>query len=201
MELQIQGGSGSVKVSDETFGQEFRESLVHQVVTACLAGTRAGNVRQKNRTEVRGGGTKPWRQKGTGRARSGTIRSPIWRGGGKAFAARPRNYTQKINRKMYRGAMRSILSELVRQDRLVTVDSIGVDAPKTRELPAKLKELGADNALIVSDAADDNLYLAARNIPHVAVCDVAGADPVSLVGFEKVVITANALKQLEERLA
>jgi large subunit ribosomal protein L4 len=201
MELQIQGGSGSVKVSEETFGQEFRESLVHQVVTACMAGARAGNVRQKNRTEVRGGGTKPWRQKGTGRARSGTIRSPIWRGGGKAFAARPRDYTQKINRKMYRGAMRSILSELVRQDRLVTVDSIGVDAPKTRELLAKLKALGAENALIVSDAADDNLYLAARNIPHVAVCDAAGADPVSLVGFEKVVITANALKQLEERLA
>ena len=201
MELQIQGGSGSVQVSEETFGQDFRESLVHQVVTACMAGTRAGTVRQKNRTEVAGGGTKPWRQKGTGRARAGTIRSPIWRGGGKAFAARPRDYTQKINRKMYRGAMRSILSELVRQDRLVAVDSISVDAPKTRDLVAKLKDLGVDNALIISDAADDNLYLAARNIPHVAVCDAAAADPVSLVGFEKVVITANALKQLEERLA
>jgi large subunit ribosomal protein L4 len=201
MELQIQGGSGSVQVSDETFGQEFRESLVHQVVTACMAGTRAGTVRQKNRSEVRGGGTKPWRQKGTGRARSGTIRSPLWRTGGRAFAARPRDYTQKINRKMYRGAMRSILSELVRQDRLVTVESIAVDAPRTRELLAKLKALGADNALIVSDVADDNLYLAARNIPHVAVCDAAGADPVSLVGFDKVIITANALKQLEERLA
>ena len=201
MELQIQGGSGSVKVSDETFGQDFRESLVHQVVTACMAGTRAGTVRQKNRTEVRGGGTKPWRQKGTGRARSGTIRSPLWRSGGRAFAARPRDYTQKINRKMYRGAMRSILSELVRQDRLVAVESIAVDAPKTRDLVAKLKELGADNALIVSDMPDDNLFLAARNLPHVAVCDAAGADPVSLVGFDKVVITANALKQLEERLA
>jgi large subunit ribosomal protein L4 len=201
MELQIQGGSGSVQVSDETFGQEFRESLVHQVVTACMAGTRAGTVRQKNRSEVRGGGTKPWRQKGTGRARSGTIRSPLWRTGGRAFAARPRDYTQKINRKMYRGAMRSILSELVRQDRLVTVESIAVDAPRTRDLLAKLKALGADNALIVSDVADDNLYLAARNIPHVAVCDAAGADPVSLVGFDKVIITANALKQLEERLA
>ena len=200
MELQIQGGSGSVQVSDETFGQEFRESLVHQVVTACMAGTRAGTVRQKNRSEVRGGGTKPWRQKGTGRARSGTIRSPLWRTGGRAFAARPRDYTQKINRKMYRGAMRSILSELVRQDRLVTVESIAVDAPRTRDLLAKLKALGADNALIVSDVADDNLYLAARNIPHVAVCDAAGADPVSLVGFDKVIITANALKQLEERL-
>ena len=201
MELQIQGGSGSVQVSDETFGQEFRESLVHQVVTACMAGTRAGTVRQKNRSEVRGGGTKPWRQKGTGRARSGTIRSPLWRTGGRAFAARPRDYTQKINRKMYRGAMRSILSELVRQDRLVTVESIAVDAPRTRDLLAKLKALGADNALIVSDVADDNLYLAARNIPHVAVCDAAGADPVSLVGFDKIIITANALKQLEERLA
>jgi large subunit ribosomal protein L4 len=201
MELQIQGGSGSVQVSDETFGQDFRESLVHQVVTACMAGTRAGTVRQKNRTEVSGGGTKPWRQKGTGRARSGTIRSPLWRTGGKAFAARPRDYTQKINRKMYRGAMRSILSELVRQDRLIAVDSIAVDAPKTRELVAKLKALGADNALIISDAADDNLYLAARNIPQVAICDAASADPVSLVGFEKVVVTANALKQLEERLA
>ena len=201
MELQIQGGSGSVQVSDETFGQEFRESLVHQVVTACMAGTRAGTVRQKNRSEVRGGGTKPWRQKGTGRARSGPIRSPLGRTGGRAFAARPRDYTQKINRKMYRGAMRSILSELVRQDRLVTVESIAVDAPRTRDLLAKLKALGADNALIVSDVADDNLYLAARNIPHVAVCDAAGADPVSLVGFDKVIITANALKQLEERLA
>ena len=201
MELQIQGGSGSVQVSDETFGQEFRDSLVHQVVTACMAGTRAGTVRQKNRSEVRGGGTKPWRQKGTGRARSGTIRSPLWRTGGRAFAARPRDYTQKINRKMYRGAMRSILSELVRQDRLVTVESIAVDAPRTRDLLAKLKALGADNALIVSDVADDNLYLAARNIPHVAVCDAAGADPVSLVGFDKIIITANALKQLEERLA
>jgi len=201
MELQIQGGSGSVQVSDETFGQDFRESLVHQVVTACMAGTRAGTVRQKNRTEVSGGGAKPWRQKGTGRARSGTIRSPLWRTGGNAFAARPRDYTQKINRKMYRGAMRSILSELVRQDRLIAVDSIGVDAPKTRDLVAKLKALGADNALIISDAADDNLYLAARNIPQVAVCDAASADPVSLVGFEKVIVTANALKQLEERLA
>ena len=150
MELQIQGGSGSVQVSDETFGQDFRESLVHQVVTACMAGTRAGTVRQKNRTEVSGGGAKPWRQKGTGRARSGTIRSPLWRTGGNAFAARPRDYTQKINRKMYRGAMRSILSELVRQDRLIAVDSIGVDAPKTRDLVAKLKALGADNALIIS---------------------------------------------------
>ena len=201
MELQIQGGSGSVKVSEETFGQEFRESLVHQVVTACMAGARAGNVRQKNRTEVRGGGTKPWRQKGTGRARAGTLSSPIWRGGGRAFAARPRDYTQKINRKMYRGAMRSILSELVRQDRLVAVKSFAVDAPKTRELAGKLAEMGLDNVLIVSDDPDDNLYLAARNLPQVAVCDAAGADPVSLIGFDKVLVTTAALKLLEERLA
>jgi large subunit ribosomal protein L4 len=201
MELQIQGGSGSVQVSDETFGQDFREALVHQVVTACMAGTRAGTVKQKNRTEVAGGGAKPWRQKGTGRARSGTIRSPLWRTGGRAFAARPRDYTQKINRKMYRGAMRSILSELVRQDRLIAVDSFGVDGPKTRQLVEKLKGLGVDNALIITEAADDNLYLAARNIPHIAVCDPAAADPVSLVGFDRIVVTANALKQLEERLA
>lgn len=199
MEMQLQG-SGSVQLSDETFGQAFREALVHQVVTACLAGARAGTVGQKTRSEVRGGGAKPWRQKGTGRARSGTIRSPIFRGGGKVFAARPRDYSQKINRKMYRAAMRSILSELVRQDRLIAVDAFGVAAPKTRELAAKLGELGLDNVLIVTEEPDNNLYLAARNIPHVAVCDAGDADPVSLVGFEKVLITSAALKQIEERL-
>jgi large subunit ribosomal protein L4 len=200
MELQLHG-SGSVKVSDETFGQDFRESLVHQVVTACLAGTRAGTAQQKTRSQVNGGGTKPWRQKGTGRARAGTIRSPIWRGGGKVFAATPRNYTQKINRKMYRAAMRSILSELVRQDRLVAVDAFAVEAPKTRELAARLGEMGLENVLIVTEAADDNLYLAARNLPHVAICDAAGVDPVSLVGFDKVLVTTAALQQIEERLA
>jgi large subunit ribosomal protein L4 len=200
MELQLHG-SGSVKVSDETFGQDFRESLVHQVVTACLAGTRAGTAQQKTRSQVNGGGTKPWRQKGTGRARAGTIRSPIWRGGGKVFAATPRNYTQKINRKMYRAAMRSILSELVRQDRLVAVDAFAVEAPKTRELAARLGEMGLENVLIVTEAADDNLYLAARNLPQVAICDAAGADPVSLVGFDKVLVTTAALQQIEERLA
>ena len=200
MELQLQG-SGKVSVSDAAFGQEFREALVHQVVTACMAATRSGNAQQKNRSAVRGGGTKPWRQKGTGRARAGTIRSPIWRGGGKVFPSMPRDYTQKINRKMYRAAMRSILSELVRQDRLVAIESFGVDAPKTRELAAKLAELGLDNVLIVSDNPDDNLYLAARNLPRVAVCDAAGADPVSLIGFEKVLVTSAALKLLEERLA
>jgi len=200
MKLQLQG-SGSVSVSDENFGQDFREALVHQVVTACMAATRAGSAQQKNRAQVNGGGAKPWRQKGTGRARAGTIRSPIWRGGGNAFPSMPRDYAQKINRKMYRAAMRSILSELVRQDRLVAIKSFGVDAPKTRELTGKLAEMGLDNVLIITDDPDDNLYLAARNLPRVAVCDAAGADPVSLVGFEKVLVTTAALKLLEERLA
>jgi large subunit ribosomal protein L4 len=202
MELQLHGGgSGSVQVSDDTFAQDFREALVHQVVTACLAGARAGTAKQKTRGEVSGGGSKPWRQKGTGRARAGTSRSPLWRTGGKIFAARPRDYTQKINRKMYRLAMRSILSELVRQDRLVAVESFGVEAPKTRELLGKLKQLGLDNVLIVTDAPDDKLYLAARNLPRVAVCEASGVDPVSLVGFDKVVVTTNALRLIEERLA
>ena len=200
MELKLHG-SGSVKVSDETFGQEYKEALVHQVVTACLAGARAGTAQQKSRSDVSGGGIKPWRQKGTGRARAGTIRSPIWTGGGATFASRPRDYTQKINRKMYRAAMRSILSELVRQERLVAVESIGVDAPKTKELAGKLAELGLDKVLIVTDTADDNLYLAARNLPGVAVCDVASADPVSLVGFDKVLMTTAALGKIEERLS
>ena len=199
MELQLQG-SGAVSVSDDTFGQEFREALVHQVVTACLAGARAGTSGQKTRSEVSGGGAKPWRQKGTGRARAGTIRSPIFRGGGKVFAARTRDHSQKINRKMYRAAMRSILSELVRQERMVVVDTFGVEAPKTRELADKLGKLGLDNVLIMTVEPDDNLFLAARNMPHVAVCDSSDADPVSLVGFEKVLTTAAALKQIEERL-
>ena len=200
MELQLQG-SGSVKVSDETFGQEFKEALIHQVVTACMAGARAGTVQQKSRAQVSGGGIKPWRQKGTGRARAGTSRSPIWVGGGATFAARPRDYTQKINRKMYRAAMRSILSELVRQERLVAIDTFGVDAPKTKQLAGKLAELGLENVLIVTDAADDNLYLAARNLPRVAVCDAASADPVSLVGFDKVLMTRGAVEKIEERLS
>jgi len=200
MELQLQG-SGSVKVSDETFGQEFKESLIHQVVTACLAGARAGTAQQKSRSQASGGGIKPWRQKGTGRARSGTIRSPIWVGGGTTFAARPRDYTQKINRKMYRAAMRSILSELVRQERLVVIDTFGVDAPKTKQLAGKLAELELTNVLIVTDVADDNLYLAARNLPKVAVCDAASADPVSLVGFDKILMTKGAVEKIEERLS
>ena len=200
MELQLQG-SGSVKVSDETFGQEFKEALVHQVVTACMAGTRAGNSQQKSRSDVRGGGIKPWRQKGTGRARAGTIRSPIWTGGGTTFASRPRDYTQKINRKMYRAAMCSILSELVRQERLVAVDDFGVTAPKTKELAGKLNDLGLQKVLIVMDDPDENLYLAARNLPGVAVCDAGSADPVSLVGFDKVLMSKGALEKIEERLS
>ena len=200
MELQLQG-SGSVKVSEDTFGQEFKESLVHQVVTACLSGARAGTVQQKTRSQVRGGGIKPWRQKGTGRARAGTSRSPIWRGGGRAFASSPRDYAQKINRKMFRAAMRSILSELVRQERLVAIDTFAVDAPKTRELLGKLSEMGLDNVLIVTVDPDDNLYLAARNLPGVAVCDVSSADPVSLIGYEKVLMTKAAIEKIEERLA
>jgi large subunit ribosomal protein L4 len=200
MELQLQG-SGSVTVSDDTFGQAFREALVHQVVTACLSSARSGNSQQKTRAQVRGGGSKPWRQKGTGRARAGTSRSPIWRGGGKVFAATPRSYAQKINRKMYRAAMRSILSELVRQERLIAVDTFTVALPRTRELVGKLQELALDNVLIISDAADDNLYLASRNLPYVAVCDAADADPVSLIGFDKVLVTKAALQQIEERLA
>lgn len=200
MELKLHG-SGSVKVSAETFGLEFKEALVHQVVTACMAGSRAGTSQQKTRSDVSGGGIKPWRQKGTGRARAGTSRSPIWTGGGVTFASRPRNYTQKINRKMYRVAMRSILSELVRQDRLVAVESIGVASPKTKELAGKLADMGLNKVLIVTDAADDNLYLAARNLPGVAVCDVASADPVSLIGFDKVLMTTAALVKIEERLS
>jgi len=200
MELQLQG-SGSVKVSDATFGREYKEALVHQVVTACMAGARAGTSQQKTRSQVSGGGIKPWRQKGTGRARAGTIRSPIWRGGGKAFASVPRDYSQKINRKMYRAAMCSILSELVRQERLVAIDGFAVSAPKTKELAGKLSGLGLENVLIVDVEADDNLYLASRNLPNVAVCDVASADPVSLVGFEKVLMTKAAIEKIGERLA
>ena len=195
MEIQVKGGT-SVDVSDKAFGREFNEALVHQVVTAVMAGARAGTKAQKNRAAVRGGGAKPWRQKGTGRARSGTIRSPIWRGGGKVFAAQPRDYSQKVNKKMYRGALASILSELLRQDRLVVVE-----APKTRELLGKLRELDLDDVLIVSDSADENLYLAARNLYSVGVCDSETVDPVSLIGFGKVLMTVDTLKKFEERLA
>lgn len=202
MDINIAGqASAKVEVSDATFGKEFNEALVHQVVNAFLAGGRQGSRAQKSRSDVAGGGKKPWRQKGTGRARAGTIRSPIWVGGGKTFAARPQDWSQKVNRKMYRGAMKSILSELVRQGRLIVVEGLGIEQPKTKAFLSKMKELDVSNALIVSDDVDSNLYLSARNVPHVEVSDVAGINPVSLVAYEKVVITVAALKQLEEVLA
>jgi len=200
MDLNVQGGS-SIQVSDAVFGAEFKESLVHQVVTAYMAAARSGTKAQKNRAAVAGGGAKPWRQKGTGRARAGTIRSPLFRKGGITFAAQPRDYSQKVNRKMYRGAIRSILSELVRQDRLVVVDGFAVDAPKTKQLTGKLAELGLKDVLIVTDSIDENLLLAARNLYGVDVRDADDVDPVSLVGFDKILMTSAALKQLEERLA
>lgn len=200
MKLKMQG-SGSVDVAESAFGADFNEALVHQVVTAYLAGSRAGTKAQKNRSEARGGGTKPWRQKGTGRARAGTIRSPIWVGGGRAFAAKPRNFEQKVNKKMYRAALRSVLSELVRQDRLVIVESLELEAPKTRLLANKLKDLGLDNVLVLNEAFDEKIFLAARNLPNVGICDAASIDPVVLIRFEKVLITLPALKLIEERLS
>ena len=193
--------SGSaVALSEVAFGREFNEALVHQVVTAYLAGGRQGSKAQKSRGDVSGGGKKPFRQKGTGRARAGSIRSPIWVGGGKTFAARPQDWSQKVNRKMYRGAMQCILAELVRQGRLVLVEEIAIAAPKTKELLAKLNDLNATRALIVTDAVDENLYLAARNIPHVDVVDAAAIDPVSLIAFDKVVMSVAAAKKIEVEL-
>jgi len=200
MKLKMQG-SGSVDVLDTAFGVDFNEALIHQVVTAYLAGSRAGTKAQKNRAAARGGGAKPWAQKGTGRARAGTIRSPIWVGGGRTFAAKPRNFEQKVNKKMYRAAMRSMLSELIRQDRLVVVKDLELEAPKTRLLAGKLKELDLDNVLILNEAFDEKVFLAARNLPNVGICDAASIDPVVLIRFEKVLITLPALKLIEERLS
>ena len=188
-------------MSDETFGKEFNEALVHQVVVTYLAGARQGTVKQKTRSEVAGGGRKPWRQKGSGRARAGTTRGPIWRTGGVTFAARPQDHSKKLNRKMYRGAMRSILSELARQERLVVVEQFAVDTHKTKDLASKLKEFSLDNVLIIAEEVAENLYLAARNLRNVDVLDVSGLDPVSLIGFEKVLITVPALKKVEEMLS
>ncbi|MCU7813643.1 MAG: 50S ribosomal protein L4 [Candidatus Thiodiazotropha sp. (ex Lucinoma kastoroae)] len=203
MDLNVQTavGAQTLEVSDEIFGTEFKESLVHQVVSAYMAGARAGTKAQKNRAAVRGGGAKPFRQKGTGRARAGTSRSPIWRSGGVNFAARPRSYAQKVNRKMYRGAIRSILSELNRQERLVIVDEISVSQPKTKELVDKLKGMDLSDVLVVSLNPDENLYLASRNLYGVDVRDVDEIDPVSLVAYEKVLVTEGAVKKLGERLA
>ncbi len=200
MELMVKGAN-ALTVSETTFGREFNEALVHQVVVAYAAGARQGTRAQKTRAEVSGGGAKPWRQKGTGRARAGTIRSPIWRTGGVTFAAKPQDHSQKVNKKMYRGAMKSILSELVRQERLIVVENFSVEAPKTKALVAKLKELELNDVLIVTGEVDENLFLAARNLYKVDVRDVTGIDPVSLIAFDKVLMTAAAVKQVEEMLA
>ena len=200
MELKTNTGA-AVAVAESAFGREFNEALVHQIVTAYMAGGRQGTKAQKTRSEVSGGGIKPWRQKGTGRARSGTSNSPIWRSGGVTFAAKPRSFEQKVNKKMYRAAMQSILSELVRQDRLVVADSFAVDSHKTKEFVAKLKELDLNNVLIVADEIDEKLYLAARNVPHVGVTEASSIDPVSLIAFEKVLVTVDALKKIEEAYA
>ena len=193
--------AGTVAVSEANFAREYNEALVHQVVTAYLSGARQSTRAQKTRSEVAGGGKKPWRQKGTGRARAGTIRSPIWRSGGVTFAAKPQDHSQKVNRKMYRAAMRSILSELARTDRLMIVEALDVEQPKTKLLVEALKGYGVDNVLIVADNVDKNLYLASRNLHKVDVRDVEGADPVSLIAYDKVMITVDAVKKFEEALA
>ncbi|HHQ14712.1 MAG TPA: 50S ribosomal protein L4 [Chromatiales bacterium] len=200
MKIAVQGGA-NLDVSDQAFGARVNEALIHQVVTAHRAGARAGTKAQKNRSDVRGGGAKPWRQKGTGRARAGTSRSPIWIGGGRAFAARPRDFEQKVNRKMYRAAMRSILSGLVNEERLIVVDKLAVEQPKTRELVALLDALGLDRVLIVVDSYDTNLCLAARNLPDVDILDLREVNPVSLLKFPKVLATVDAIKGLEARLS
>ncbi len=199
MNLNLVAG-GSVEVSEVAFGRDFNEALVHQVVTAYLAGGRQGTRKQKTRSEVSGGGGKPWNQKGTGRARAGTIRSPIWVGGGRAFAARPQDHSQKVNRKMYRAAMQCILAELVRQERLIVVETFELAEAKTKAMLVKLAEFGATDALIVTEVVETGLYLAARNIPKIDVVDAAGINPVSLVGSEKVIVTVAALKKIEELL-
>ncbi|MDG0980054.1 MAG: 50S ribosomal protein L4 [Halieaceae bacterium] len=204
MELNVlkpgNASAGTVSVSDVAFAREYNEALVHQVVTAYLAGARQGTRAQKTRSEVSGGGKKPWRQKGTGRARAGTIRSPIWRTGGVTFAAKPQDHSQKVNRKMYRAAIRSILSELARQERLLVVESMDVEAPKTKLLVKQLGDFGLDNVLIVSSEVNENLYLASRNLHSVDVRDVESVDPVSLIAYDKVVVTVDAVKKFEEML-
>ena len=200
MKLKMVNGAGELQVSEGAFGHKFNEALVHQVVTAYRATGRAGTKAQKSRAEVRGGGKKPWAQKGTGQARAGSIRSPIWVGGGKTFAARPRDFAQKVNRKMYRGAMRSMLSELARAERLIVVPQVGLEAPKTRLLAAQLKSWSLDDVLIVTEAADATLVLAARNLPHVEVIEAGALNPVSLISHAKVLMTVAAVKLVEERL-
>ncbi len=206
MELNIakpgnEAGKEKVTVSDAAFAREFNETLVHQTVVTYLAGARQGTVQQKTRSDVSGGGRKPWRQKGTGRARAGTIRSPLWRTGGVTFAARPQDHSKKLNKKMYRGAMACILSERIRQGRLLVVEDFSVSSHKTKDLVAKLGEFSLDNVLIVAEDIAENLFLAARNLHKVDVLDAAGLDPVSLIGFEKVLMTVPALKKVEEMLS
>ncbi|MBI4005704.1 MAG: 50S ribosomal protein L4 [Gammaproteobacteria bacterium] len=193
--------AGKMKVADSVFAADFNEALIHQVVTAYLAGARSGTKAQKNRSDVRGGGRKPWRQKGLGRARAGTIRSPLWRGGGVTFAARPRDYSQKVNKKMYRGAMCSILSELARQERLVLIDEFTIDKPRTKAFMEKLHTMNLDEVLIITDEMTDNLCLAARNVPCVDVIDTREINPYYLIGFEKVLMTKGALVKVEKWLA
>jgi len=201
MDLQLHNSEATISVSDTVFAADYKESLIHQLVTAYLAAARAGTKAQKNRSAVRGGGTKPWRQKGTGRARAGTIRSPLWRSGGVTFAAQPRDFTQKVNRKMYRAGIRSILSELARQNRLLIVEDITVDAPKTKQLAVKLADLGVSKTLIITETGDEKLYLSARNLPNVEVSDVAGLNPVILIRYEHVVITVGSVRAIEEWLS
>lgn len=200
MELKIANTKKKIELADEVFACQFNEPLVHQIVTAYQAAGRAGTKAQKTRAEVRGGGAKPWRQKGTGQARAGTIRSPLWRKGGKVFAAVPRDYKQKVNKKMYKGALKSIFSELIRQERLIVVDSFELDTAKTKSLVKKLADMKIEGAvLIVPDSVDEKLYLAARNIPNVEVADavVSTANPVSLIRKEKVIVTESAIKEIE----
>jgi large subunit ribosomal protein L4 len=202
LKIVSSGAAGaSLDVSEKAFGREFNEALVHQVLTAYMAAGRAGTKRQKSRAEVRGGGIKPWKQKGGGRARAGSIRSPIWVGGGRAFAARPRDYSQKVNRKMYQGAMRAMLSELARLERLMVVETFEIEAPKTRLLAAKLKELGLGNVLILVEAHDEKLDLASRNLIGVSVLPVAALDPRSLLSHDHVLATVGAVRMLEEKLS
>jgi large subunit ribosomal protein L4 len=201
MDLAIHNSKKKVSVSDDAFGASYNESLVHQLVVSYMSGARAGTKAQKNRAAVSGGGAKPWKQKGTGRARAGTIRSPIWRSGGVTFAASPRDFSKKLNKKMYRVGMRSLVSELVRQDRLILIDELGVSEAKTKAMNTRLNEIGVNDALILTDGLDSSVYLAARNIPNIQVMDVAIVDPLSLVQQQHVVIDQAALKKLEERLS
>ena len=200
MELKVINGGAALKVSEETFGKEFNQALVHQVVTAYRNGGRAGTKAQLTKAEVRGGGRKPRPQKGGGTSRAGSIRSPIWVGGGRAFAAKPRSFEQKVNKKMYRGALQSMLSELVRQDRLIVTQDFTVDAPKTKQVAQKLKKLKLDHVLIVVEAIDEKLFLAARNLMHVEVLPVSALNPLSLASYDKVLVTSAAVKLIEERL-